>query len=82
MARAEIKLAGVLAAHNVPFKIMDHSSEVLGDIFIYSKIAQEFAMKRTKATAIVSNVIGKSLLTNLEKQNLVFLRMSLLTLVP
>lgn len=60
MARAEIKLAGVLAAHNVPFKLMDYLSEVLPDIFSDSKIAQEFAMKRTKATAVVTNVIGKS----------------------
>ncbi len=39
---------------------MDHLSEVLIDIFSDSKIAQEFAMKRTKAAAVVTNVIGKS----------------------
>ncbi|XP_076049748.1 uncharacterized protein LOC143030484 [Oratosquilla oratoria] len=60
MAKAAIKLASVLAAHNVPFKIMDHLSEVLRDIFNDSKIAQELAMKRSKATTVVTNVIGKS----------------------
>ncbi|KAK4321058.1 hypothetical protein Pmani_008109 [Petrolisthes manimaculis] len=41
-------------------RVMDHLSEVLRDVFSDSKIAQEFAMKRTKATAVVTNVIGKS----------------------
>ncbi|XP_063844717.1 uncharacterized protein LOC135091203 [Scylla paramamosain] len=60
VARVEIKLAGILAAHNVPFKVMGHLSEALRDIFSDSNIAQEFAMKRTKATAVVTNAIGKS----------------------
>ncbi|XP_076049531.1 protein FAM200B-like [Oratosquilla oratoria] len=60
VARAEIKLASVLAAHNLPFEVMDHLSEVLRDIFSDSNIAQEFAVKRTKTTEVVTNVIGKS----------------------
>lgn len=60
VARAEIKIAGVLAAHNVPFHLMDHLSDVLKDVFSNPKVAEEFCMKRTKATAIVTNVIGKS----------------------
>ncbi|KAK4299843.1 hypothetical protein Pmani_027915 [Petrolisthes manimaculis] len=57
VASAEIKIAGVLAAHNVSFNVMDHLSEVLKDAFNDSKIAQEFTLKRTKATAVVRNVI-------------------------
>ncbi|KAK4329212.1 hypothetical protein Pmani_000440 [Petrolisthes manimaculis] len=60
VASAEIKIAGVLAAHNVSFNVMDHLSEVLKDAFNDSKIAQEFTLKRTKATAVVRNVISKS----------------------
>ncbi|KAK4316440.1 hypothetical protein Pmani_012404 [Petrolisthes manimaculis] len=57
VASAEIKIAGVLAAHNVSFNVMDHLSEVLKDAFNDSKIAQEFTLKLTKATAVVRNVI-------------------------
>lgn len=68
VARAEIKIAGVLAAHSVSFNLMDHLSDVLKDVFSNPKVAEEFSMKRTKATAIVTNVIGKSYKEELAKK--------------
>lgn len=58
--KAEILLCGFLASHNIPFSVMDHLSEVLKKCFIDSKIAETIKLKRSKATAIVKNVIGET----------------------
>lgn len=55
---AEIQLCGFLAEHNIAFKVMDHLCPLLSKIFIDSKIAKELGVRRTKAKAIVTNVIG------------------------
>lgn len=51
--RAELKLAGLLAANNLPFKLMDVLSPLCADIFTDSKITKNISLKRTKATAIL-----------------------------
>jgi len=56
---AEIKLCGFLAEHNISFLSSDHLTEILKPCFPDSIIAKNIQLKRTKATAIVTNVIGK-----------------------
>ncbi|GBP33760.1 Target of rapamycin complex subunit lst8 [Eumeta japonica] len=64
---AEVKLTGFLVEHNLAFKTVDHLTELLKSIFPDSKIAQQITLKRTKATAIATAVIGET-----EKEVLAF----------
>lgn len=57
---AEIKLCGFLVEHNIAFNVMDHLTDLLKDILSDPDTAKALALKRTKATAIVKNVIGSS----------------------
>lgn len=57
---AEIKLAGFLVEHNISFKTIDHLCPLLTNIFPDSKIAKELALKRSKTTNIVKNVIAEN----------------------
>ena len=43
IARAEIKLAGFLSEHNIPFNVTEHLTDLLKDIFPDSKIAQSMS---------------------------------------
>lgn len=64
--KAEIKLSGFLAEHNISFLSIDHLEPLLMDIFPDSKICQKMKLKRTKATNIIKNVFApteKSILT-------------------
>lgn len=63
---AEIKICAFLSAHNISFLSIEHLIEILKSSFKDSKIAQNMQLKRTKATTIVTNVIGEY-----EKDNLV-----------
>ncbi|KAK3921787.1 LOW QUALITY PROTEIN: Zinc finger protein 862 [Frankliniella fusca] len=56
--RAEIKLAGCFAAHNISMKFMDHLTPVLKSAFPDSDILKGVEMKRTKCTGVITNVIG------------------------
>ncbi|CAG9814615.1 unnamed protein product [Phaedon cochleariae] len=58
--KAETKLAGLLATNNLPFSLMDVLTPLCKDIFPDSKIAQELALQRTKATQIVRKSIAVS----------------------
>ena len=57
---AEVKLTGFLVEHNLSFKTTDHLVELLKSIFPDSKIAQQISLKRTKATAVATAVIGET----------------------
>lgn len=65
---AEIKLCALLAEHNISFSLMDHLCPLLKCIFKDSNVAKNLSLKRTKANAIVTNVIGKTHKTDLQKQ--------------
>jgi hypothetical protein len=57
--RAELKLVGFLAEHNISFLSMDHLQGVLKECFPDSNIAKNIHLHRTKATAMATNVLGK-----------------------
>jgi len=56
---AEIKLCDFLSEHKISFLAVDHLSQLLKECFVDSEIAKNINLKRTKATNIVKNVIGK-----------------------
>lgn len=56
---AEIKLSAYLAEHKIAFSSSDHLVGVCQTAFPDSKIAEKLKLGRTKATAIVKNVIGR-----------------------
>lgn len=56
--KAELRLCSFLSEHNIPFRAMDHLSDVLVKCFTDSDIAKEFSCKRSKAAAITYNVLG------------------------
>lgn len=65
--KAEIKLSGFLAEHNISFLSIDHLETLLKEIFPDSKICQKIKLKRTKATNIIKNVfapVERGVLTN------------------
>lgn len=49
-----MKVAVLLAHHNIPLAVMDHLSPLLRDLFPDSKIAKGFSAARTKTTCIVN----------------------------
>ncbi|KAJ8932907.1 hypothetical protein NQ314_014351 [Rhamnusium bicolor] len=57
---AEIKIAGFLSEHNISRKALDHMTDMLKSSFPDSKIAQNIAMKRSKGTAVITNVIDET----------------------
>jgi hypothetical protein len=54
---AEIKLCGIMTEHNFSFKTMDHLQDGLRNCFPDSELLKQISVKRTKATAITTNVI-------------------------
>ncbi|CAH1114791.1 unnamed protein product [Psylliodes chrysocephalus] len=48
---AEIKLCGLLATNNLPFRLMDNLSPLIKNIFPDSQIAKGINLKRSKATS-------------------------------
>jgi hypothetical protein len=61
---AEIKLCGMVTTNNLPFLLMDTLSPLLSNICPDPKIAKHLAVKRTKATAIVNESLGKVFMKN------------------
>lgn len=58
--RAELKFSAFLASHNLPFKLIDKLTPLFPNIFTDSSIAKQMALKRTKATDIVKEALGKN----------------------
>jgi len=50
--KAELLLCAAFAEHNIPFRFMDHLSSIVKSAFPDSRIAQNFAMKRSKCAAL------------------------------
>lgn len=62
---AEIKLSLFFAEHNVAVHVVDHLVPLLQEIFLDSSTLKDVQLHRTKCTTIVTNVIGKSIQSNL-----------------
>ncbi|KAJ8913886.1 hypothetical protein NQ315_005683 [Exocentrus adspersus] len=65
VTRAELKLCGLLATNNLPFRLMDTLSPLCADLFSDSKIAKGVSMKRTKVTEMMKNGLGHVFSTDL-----------------
>lgn len=59
--KAEINFCAMLVEHNLPFRLMDHLSEIISKSFHDSEIAKSFSCKRTKAAAVTYNVLKPNL---------------------
>lgn len=55
--KAEMKMCAFLVEHNLPFRIMEHMSDLMGKCFHDSEITKSFSCKRTKAAALTYNVL-------------------------
>lgn len=66
--KAELKLAGALAENNIPISFMDTLGPLCKDIFSDSAIAKNTNIHRTKATAILKNVLGNTFLEDINKK--------------
>ena len=66
--RAEVKMVGFLAEHNLPLAVADHIGPLVKDIFPDSKIAKGYQCSRTKATCILNRAIKPELQRNLITQ--------------
>lgn len=56
---AEMKMALFIVEHNLPFMVADHMAKICQSSFPDSDNAKNMQLGRTKATAIVKNIIGK-----------------------
>lgn len=59
--KAELNICAMLVEHNLPFRLMDHLSEIISKCFHDSEIAKSFSCKRTKAAAVTYNVLKPEL---------------------
>ena len=66
--KAEVKITGFLAEHNLPVAVADHIGPLLKDIFPDSKIASAYACDRTKSTCILNRAIKPDLQATLTDQ--------------
>lgn len=65
--KAELKICAFLAEHNLPFRLMDHLSDLISGTFYDSAIARAFSCKRTKSAAMTYNVLAQEFKTELRK---------------
>jgi hypothetical protein len=56
--KAELMLCAALAEHNIPFRAMDHISELMARCFHDSEIAKSINLKRTKSAAIIYKLMA------------------------
>ena len=66
--KAEVKITGFLAEHNLPIAVADHIGPLLKDIFPDSKITSAYACGRTKSTCILNRAIKPDLQAKLTDQ--------------
>lgn len=56
---AEIRIAGFVAEHNLPYAITDHLGKLIQKVCPDSKIAENVKCSRPRVQAVVNNVIGQ-----------------------
>ena len=63
---AELMITAFVVDHSIPFRVMDHLSDVLSRAFLDLAIAREFACKRTKLACFRAyNIFGEEFKTEL-----------------
>ena len=55
--RAEVKVTGFIAEHNVPIAVVDHLGPLFKDIFPDSKIAKNYTCGKIKTACILNRAI-------------------------
>lgn len=65
---ADLRLAGFIAEHNLPFKLMEHLPDLIRATCSDSEIAKKIKCSRTKIKSVITNVTAVS-----ERNRLVFL---------
>jgi len=55
--RAEVKVASVLAQHNIPLSFADHLGPLFTEIFPDSEIAKKYRSAKTKTAMILNNAL-------------------------
>ena len=58
VTRAELYLATFIAEHNLALMTADHFIKLCKVMFLYSKIALEYASRRTKTMALVKHALA------------------------
>ncbi|KAL4712203.1 hypothetical protein ACJJTC_011064 [Scirpophaga incertulas] len=58
--KAELNVCAMLVEHNLPFRLMDHLSDIFAKCVHDSEIAKAFSCKRTKAAAILADFLAVS----------------------
>ncbi|KAF2886347.1 hypothetical protein ILUMI_19825 [Ignelater luminosus] len=66
--KAELKLAGALVENNIPILFMDTLGPLCKDIFPDSTITKNTNLHRTKATAILKNVLGNTFVEDINEK--------------
>ena len=66
--RAEVKVTGFIAEHNIPLAVADHLGPLFKNIFRDSKIAKNYACGKTKTTCILNRAIKPELQKKLINQ--------------
>ena len=61
VTRAEVKVATVLAHHDIPIAVTDHLSPLFKDMFPDSSIAKVYSCARTKTTCILNGALAVDL---------------------
>lgn len=64
----ELRIAALVAKHNIPFKVVDHLEGLIKEIAKYPDAAKNISIKRSKCTAIIKNVLGNYAQSILIKQ--------------
>ena len=63
--KAEVKMTGFIAEHNIPLAVADHLGRLFKDIFPDSKIAKNYACGKTKSTCILNRAIKPDIQSSL-----------------
>jgi hypothetical protein len=62
---ADFYISAFISKHNLPIHVADHLSKLIPAICTDSEIAKNIKCCRTKATAVIKNIIGQQNLENL-----------------
>ncbi|XP_022818325.1 uncharacterized protein LOC111350857 [Spodoptera litura] len=59
-SKIELQLSAFIAEHNISYNSIDHLTDIINDILHDFDVKHKISLKRTKATAVTTEVIGKA----------------------